>query len=444
MSMWRAGSGRWSVSGAVVASMVGAAACLAHQTDPEKDELPADKVSASARLVAAGIGAEVLGVVRDMESAIRAGDAEKYLACVDLSEPVFAMEQRNWAKDMAKKPPKSFEIAMVDTPSPDAKEDADRKGASETGAPDQVPNVPEVRQSALNPAEWVQRIEMKWTQPEDTTGGNPEFSRNIKIDAKFVKTAAGWKYAGVTWNQIETDHVLVYFDEGLEEVAESAAATFEKIRPRVLEGFALDNAPKNGKQAIKLYTRMTHLQQSIYLSYPHPLGGWNEPGESIKILANKKTGEATLRGLLSHEYGHVCTFALGEKSNEMPWWVLEGVAELSTTPFDSKAIMRAKNTVQRWAKNDNLKAWNDLADFNVVPSNLHGHVYTQGMHMVWYISDKFGRESRIKWLTSMATGKTVDDATREVLGMGFDQLDREWRASVMQEALSEEKPDRDE
>ncbi len=441
MNTWRKARNRINVACAIVATTIGVAACLAHQRDPES-ELPAEKVSPSARLVATGVGTEVLSVIRDMEAAIREGSAEKYLACVDLSEPVFATEQRNWAKDLAKKPPTTFEIVLVDSSAEENKETADsQEAANHDAKPAEVP-------TPANANEWTQTIEMKWTQPEDKEGGNPTFNRNIKINALFRKSAgdahSSWKYAGEAWKRVETDHVIVYFDEGLEEVADAAAATFEKIRPRVLEGFALDNAPKDAKQAIKLYTRMAHLQQSIYLSYPHPLGGWNEPGESIKILANKKTGEATLKGLLSHEYGHVCTFSLGDKANNMPWWVLEGVAELSTTPFDSKAIMRAKQAVQRWAKNDNLKAWNDLADFNIVPANLHGHVYTQGLHMVWYVSDKFGRESRIKWLTSMATGKTIDEATREVLKMSFEELDREWRASVTQTAAIEEKPERDE
>lgn len=438
MSMWREASTGYKVFG--MAIVVACGTCLAHQEDTEEDLMP-EKISASAKLVA-NVGADVVSLIRDMENAIKAGNAEKYLECVDLSDPVFATEQRNWAKDLAKKPPTAIEIALVDE---EASDDLAKNGEKATDKKEATPA--EVAPVA-NPNEWTQMIEMKWTQPADKAGGNPTFNRKIKINALFRKTPGDghstWKYAGEAWKRVETDHVVVYFDEGLEEVADSAATVFEKIRPRVLEGFALTDAPKDGKQVIKLYVRMAHLQQSIYLSYPHPLGGWNEPGESIKILANKRTGEATLRGLLSHEYGHVCTFALGDKANDIPWWALEGVAELSTTPFDSKAIMRAKQAVQRWAKNDNLKAWNDLADFNIVPADMHGHVYTQGMHMIWYISDRFGRESRIKWLTSMANGKTIDDATREVLEMPFDQLDREWRASVMQAAESDEKPDRDE
>lgn len=454
----------WKVGGLAIALAISTRVGLAFQGDPasmpeniasslhgadEAEELLPERVSASAMKVA-GVGAEVLGVIHDMEAAIRAGNAEKYLECVDLSDPVFATEQRNWAKDLAKKPPSAFEIVLVD-PSASPDDAGEHKAApgsegKETAKPNDAANADE------NANEWTQTIEMKWSQPADEAGSTAAFNRKVTIGAKFRKVAAGagrggalaMKYAGEAWKRVETDHVIVYFDEGLEEVADAAVATFEKIRPRVLEGFELANAPKDSKQVIKLYTRMSHLQQSIYLSYPHPLGGWNEPGESIKILANKRTGEASLRGLLSHEFGHVCTFALGDKANDMPWWVLEGVAELSTTPFDSKAIMRAKQTVQRWAKNDNLKAWKNLADFNIVPPDLHGHVYTQGLHMVWYVSDKFGRDARVKWLTSMATGKSLDVASREVLNMSFDELDREWRASVMQASVNDEKPERDE
>ena len=386
------------------------------QTD-EPESMPPERVSAEAR--AALATHEAFDALADaMEAAIKAGDAEGYLRLVDLRDPVFAMEQRNWAKDLKEKPPSAIEVTLA-APKFEAVQEARRELA-----------VQDHEAAATAPDSMVRHITFAWTQPADNAG-NAEFQRTVSFDARFNRIEGVWKFAGEDWLKVETDHAIVLHDPGLEEVASNAAGAFEKIQTRVLEGFELESAPiATRKQVIKIYKEMKHLQQSIYLSYPFPLGGWNEPGEAIKILAGRKSGEAALKGLLAHEFGHVCTFELGPKANEMPWWILEGVAELSISPFDRHIINRGQKTVRRWNENGSLQAWADLTDFRTVPANLHGYVYTQGMHMVWYVSDRFGRDGRLKWMRAMAGGKTLDEATRAELGMPFEQLDKEWRASL--------------
>lgn len=384
--------------------------------DEESKLMPAERITDEAR--AALATHEAFDALADaMEAAIKAGDAEGYLRLVDLRDPVFAMEQRNWAKDLKEKPPSAISVTLS-APKFEAVQEARRELAVQD------------HEAAAAPDSMVRHITFAWTQPADNAG-NAEFQRTVSFDARFNRIERVWKFAGEDWLRVETDHAIVLHDPGLEEVAANAAGAFEKIQTRVLEGFELESAPiATRKQVIKIYKDMKHLQQSIYLSYPFPLGGWNEPGEAIKILAGRKSGEAALKGLLAHEFGHVCTFELGPKANEMPWWILEGVAELSISPFDRHIINRGQKTVRRWNENGSLQAWADLTDFRTVPANLHGYVYTQGMHMVWYVSDRFGRDGRLKWMRAMAGGKTLDEATRAELGMPFEQLDKEWRASL--------------
>jgi hypothetical protein len=404
-----------------------APAHLAPRPDEDAD-MPPEHVSDEARAAMMRHGA--LEALADaMEAAVKTGDIPSYLRLIDVRDPIFATEQRNWAKDLAEKPPTSIEITLSAPASTDVQETRRELAVQDAAT------------TPLAPHSLVQRITFAWTQPADNAG-NAAFERTVAFDARFNLIEGIWKYAGEDWLRVETDHAIVLHDPGLEEVAANAASAFEKIQTRVLEGFELSDAPiATRKQVIKLYKDMKHLQHSIYLSYPFPLGGWNEPGESIKILAGRRSSEAALKGLLAHEFGHVCTFELGPKANEMPWWILEGVAELSISPFDRHIINRAQRTVRRWNEAGTLQAWKDLTDFRTVPADLHGHVYTQGMHMVWYVSDRFGREGRLKWMRAMADGKTLDQATLETLGIGFEQLDREWRATLNQSVPDDESRD---
>ena len=227
-------------------------------------------------------------------------------------------------------------------------------------------------------------------------------------------------------------------------LAETTARAFANVRGIVEAEFGLEGTAfaKEHTHKVKLYKSMRRLQSSICFAYEDPLGGWNEPGEPIKLLASANTTIEGLQGVLSHEYGHCCTFELGASSNLMPWWVLEGTAELVSQAINGKPVPGVEGAtlsggtgspnsrVERWAKRGSLAEWEDLADFEVVPDRLHGNVYTQGHHLMQYITQKVGREGRVKWLTAMAKGKKIDEATREVMGMGFAELDREWRGSL--------------
>ena len=46
------------------------------------------------------------------------------------------------------------------------------------------------------------------------------------------------------------------------------------------------------------------------------------------------------------------------------------------------------------------------------------------------VEDELRDDKRTAWASVMAKGKTLDEATREVLGMSFAELDEKWRASL--------------
>jgi hypothetical protein len=174
---------------------------------------------------------------------------------------------------------------------------------------------------------------------------------------------------------------------------------------------------------------MAHLQESIYLSYTDALSGWNEPGEAIKILVRDGGRPERSEALLAHEYGHCASFELGEKINDAPWWVLEGIAELMAQRYE-RSKGRVDRTVRAWAKTGSIIDWDKLADFKGEALQHQDAVYTQGHHMLMYITDRFGRAGRNAWLRDLAQGKSLDDATLAAFKIPFAQLDREWRESL--------------
>ena len=57
-------------------------------------------------------------------------------------------------------------------------------------------------------------------------------------------------------------------------------------------------------------------------------------------------------------------------------------------------------------------------------------VYTQGHHMMAFIDEQYGRTKRVGWLRAMSNGATMDEASREALGLPWDELNNAWRAAL--------------
>lgn len=345
---------------------------------------------------------EVEETFHQITRAVLAGDPQAYLAWVDASDPVFATEQRNWAADLERHRPAAFEMSL------------------------------DLGTLEVRGDEALAKVTMVWRLAGEE-GPGPE--RRVSHLARLVRGPTplghGWLYAGEAWRVAEAPGVRVLFAEGLDEIAAAVVRELPGVREHVNRGFGLesDEAFTSRQQQVKLYGSMEDLQASIYLSYVDSLGGWNEPGEAIKLLVHPGSRTAGLRVLLAHEYGHVATFELGPEANEMPWWVLEGAAELAAERY-AGGRGRVDRLVEQWASSGGLVEWEKLADFRGEAANHHMHVYKQGQHMLGYISERFGREGRNRWLRAMAQGSTLDEATRGTLGMSFEELDAQWRQAA--------------
>jgi len=339
---------------------------------------------------------ELETLLASMSREVLKGDAEAYLKLIDPRDPCFVAEQTYWANDLKKFPALAFEQKLEDI---------------KADGPD----------AAVGKLTWTWKVKKGEGEPKE---------RTVTFDARFTKADQGWRYAGEHWlrrESKESNNVLVLFQPGFEELADGICEVFPEVRAHVEEGFGI-KVPR--VQEVKLYASMKHLQAGICLSYTDGLGGWNEPGESIRQLVRKKqTGKESMT-VLAHEFGHVCTFELGNKSNEMPWWVLEGVAELSSEHF-AKSRERNDHQIRRMKEKGRLAEWKDLTTFGEVTGENYGKVYSQGHHMLGFISQSMGREKRVAWLRKMATGSTLDEATKSELGMSFAELDAKWRDSLL-------------
>lgn len=336
------------------------------------------------------VPADLSPTLERMAAAVLDGDAEGYLACVDAADPVLHKEQENWAKDLLIHRPAAFAITL----------DLDRFTLQPDGSV-------------------VATVEMTWAMPEAR-------ERSVGYSARFVQRDGQWLYAGEQWVRVRAPGVEVLVEPELRTVGLHIAAVLPSVRRRVddMMGTHVDRV-----QQVKVYRSMSHLQHSIYLSYTDPLGGWNEPGEAIKLLGSQAQSGRALRSLLAHEYGHCATFDLGPQATSMPWWVLEGVAEHCSAVITGSAGRGARR-VDGWARSGDLRSWEQLTDFRGEAMNHQGHVYAQGHAMIAHLDEQFGFDRVVAWLTAMAQGRSLEDATTTAFQSAWTEVDAAWRASL--------------
>ncbi|PCI11048.1 hypothetical protein COB72_01745 [bacterium] len=341
-------------------------------------------------------------VINAMEAAIAKADIGAYMALVDPTDSVFATEQRAWIADLQSHPVDDVEIVIAWNEPVRLQSDG----------------------SAIAP------IEIAWHVIGE------ELDRHFAYQALFEPVGAvngQWIFAGRAWDVFDDDTqgVRVYSDIVHEDLAYLCADRVEHLRDEIAINMGFDYSEVEPKEVVvKVYPDMSSLQASIYLSYTDRLSGWNEPGESIKILGRENYTTDRLDPLLAHEIGHAVSFEFGSEINLAPWWTLEGIAEVASGLFRDSWESQNKRIVNL-AKKDNLRDWSLLADFRGEANNHAMYVYLQGWSMIDYIDRIHTIEKRNQWFAQLGAGATLDQASQSALGMSFAQLDTNWHQSLL-------------
>jgi hypothetical protein len=345
----------------------------------------------------------VRAVVDAMQSAIQRLDAGAYMAQINPSDPVLTTEHRAWFTELSVAPVNDLRVSL-DTETEILIEDD---------------------------GTIIAPIVYTWQVPSE------DEPRRYDMPARFEPIGAAhgqWHFVGRAWEIALTDipGVRIYCDQQHAEIANLALERVPVLRDEIARDMGID--PSGGdlhEVVVKIYPRMRELQASIYPSYTAGISGWNEPGESIKILGRDEMGQDRLDPLLAHEIGHAVSFEYGPDINLAPWWTLEGVAEVAAGLFRD-SWERKNRRIAKLAQSDNLREWHLLADFKGEAINHGMHVYLQGWSMIDYIDRTLGKDKRNAWFTRLAHGDTLDQASRAALGISFDELDAQWHASLME------------
>ncbi len=322
------------------------------------------------------------GLVSAMQDAVVRQDAAAYLALVDVRDPIFATEHRRFVQDWIARPPQDLRLILT--------------GVRQTG------------DQAAGQLRWSWR-----------TAANVQ--RDVTFPATFATVDGAWRYAGEAF-PVALTQGRVLAQAGQEEVAAAIAANLDTTSSLVRR--ALGYGPAQ-PPIVKLYGSNAALSASVQLSL-QPVGGWNEPGEAIKLSAPRwPESQVTL----AHELTHAAVFSrFGEGQVLIPWWLHEGLAHfvasgLWTTEARASYLQRSMG----WYTRGELVVWDRLSTFEATPADLWPHVYGQGYAFVRYAVERYGMPSLTAFMHNLAAGQKTQVASTRAFGRTFEQVDQDWR-----------------
>ncbi|CAM3626454.1 hypothetical protein DEFR109230_05790 [Deinococcus frigens] len=315
-----------------------------------------------------------------LQAAARSGDAAAYQKLLH-SEGTFAVEGPNFAADLDRVPQPSAVFRF-----------------SEVAV--------EGDQARAN-------LNLSWER-------QPEQVSRVSLPVTLFKAGAVWRYGGEALRTLPAgEYSLLALDvSGLPLRAAAIAPLLSRAAERVRDtlGLKVPNAA-----TIKVYPNMTVLSASVALSM-QPVGGWNEPGESIKlVLPGSANPDQELLRVLSHEFTHLSVSgAAGQRRDKrIPWWLHEGLADFVARAYWTPGAAESRRErVAGYAKGDWMPL-SDLTDFNAVPESRWKYVYAQGLGLVEFLAETKGKQASVKLALAFAEVGEADGAAR---ALGFDSF----------------------
>jgi Zn-dependent M28 family amino/carboxypeptidase len=318
--------------------------------------------------------------------AVRNGDEAGFLSTVTRSDPVLRTEERDWFADLSDHTAVTYSVTgQVVGWSPGEREAI----------------------VALNVASVI-------------TGGQPS---QVEYDARFVREGGRWLYAGVAWNELASEHLLLKYQNHDQAWAQRVLDLAET--PYVQVTADLDAAPPL-PQEIKVYDDGEHFRTSVSFSLPDWVTSWTGQDEATKLWL-QDDGEHTTQSLIAHELARQVLFAQGLEVA----WLHEGVAG-----FEAGRVLplgghwsagQYSPIVQEAVRHDDEFPLPNMPSRDDVPDDQAALFQAQSWSLVSFIVERHGLPGLRRFIARSAASDDVAANLHAALDVDPESFLAEWR-----------------
>lgn len=250
------------------------------------------------------------------------------------------------------------------------------------------------------------------------------------LHAQFYFGRNKIQYEPFEWQVLETDHFDIYYYVDAEDIAAAAAVFAEQAFDDLELQF---NHTVGDRIPLVIYSNHIHFQQTnVILSYiPEGVGGFFEFMKRRVVLPYLGSMD-DFRHVVRHELVHVfmhhkvystVRHVRASDVPAIPLWFTEGLAELWSTNWDSRAELIIRDAV--------------LNDY-LLPMNSYGLLssgyllYKQGQAFLEYYQTQYGADRLRLLLETYWQHENFDDAVTAVSGRSFASIESDWRQYLKQ------------
>ncbi|MBN2418977.1 MAG: hypothetical protein JXL81_06300 [Deltaproteobacteria bacterium] len=225
-------------------------------------------------------------------------------------------------------------------------------------------------------------------------------------------------------NAIRQDEVVIFFDDGLENAAVSAARIYPDIKEGLekLVGWKVDFCPavylvKNHEQ----FKRMAGHDLVVGFAVPRRM-------QIVIDYSRMLTKPFSVYSIMKHELCHLLLHKNIKYTNLPKWldegvsqWVSDGLADILIADYSriDRAIVTGRPIPFRY-----------LSDSFPVDNENLMLAYAQSKSLVEYIAREHDPEGIRRLLNSLSSGNTIDSAVYEVFQVSFDDLENNWYSAM--------------
>ena len=279
--------------------------------------------------------------------------------------------------------------------------------------------------------------------------GKQELGANLEIDTQrdYIPPGARLSYHWILYDEAGTSYDL----PAQELTYSDSRFKFQELKSGVVTVRWYQGDPNFGRAVLNKATETINKLGKLYKIEPktpinltvYPdvrtmftalppntaewVGGQAIPNLGTIVLAIGPGNQTEIGRSVPHEVSHQVIYqATRNPYNSPPRWLDEGLAvnnQDKVEGFLSEAFERGleKNNLYP------LRVLNGSFPADGQESYL---AYAQSLKVVQYILSKYGQEGMAKILAAFKDGVSYDEAVRQGLGIGLDDLDREWKQAI--------------
>ncbi len=251
-----------------------------------------------------------------------------------------------------------------------------------------------------------------WWTVEDGAGNTAQSEPRVMLyeDTRFA------------WKRVSKEDVTLSWYRGDDALGRSLLDAAVTAYQRLASEFAVERKPAY----IYIFGSYDDLRSSIGESAQEWTGGRAYPELNVVLIGVPPNQLSFGKRAVPHEFSHLIIHRVTDNPfGSLPRWLDEGLAMWAEGELEAEY----RNALSQAVRSNRLLSLRSLASNFPADSRQATLAYAQSYSMVVFIQQTFGREKIGELLAVFREGSADEAALRRVLGVGVEELDRQWRAS---------------